>query len=51
MKICIFGASGTELDAAFVTAVEQLGEKLAQRGHSLVFGGLPRAASKRAADI
>ena len=39
MKICIFGASGTELDAAYITAVEQLGEKLAQRGHSLVFGG------------
>lgn len=39
MKICIFGASGTELDAAYISAVEELGEKLAQRGHSLVFGG------------
>lgn len=39
MRICIFGASGKELDASFVTAVEELGESLAKRGHSLMFGG------------
>lgn len=39
MRICIFGASGTELDAKYITEVEALGEALARRGHSLVFGG------------
>lgn len=39
MRICIFGASGTELDAKYITEVEALGEALARRGHSLMFGG------------
>lgn len=39
MRICVFGASGTALDKIYVDAVENLGEKLAVRGHSLIFGG------------
>lgn len=39
MRICVFGASGTELDKSYIDALEALGEKLALRGHSLIFGG------------
>ena len=39
MRICVFGASSTELDNSYIDAVENLGEKLAVRGHSLIFGG------------
>ncbi len=39
MRICVFGASGTELDKIYIDAVEELGGKLAARGHSLIFGG------------
>lgn len=38
MRICVFGAASTQIDESYVTAVEYLGEKMAQRGHSLVFG-------------
>lgn len=50
MKICIFGAASAHIDNAYITAVEALGEKLARRGHSLVFGagatGLMGAAAR-----
>ena len=39
MKVCIFGASGAEIDKAYIEQTEILGEKLAINGHSLVFGG------------
>lgn len=39
MTICVFGASSTTLDEKYISAVEALGEKLAERGHSLMFGG------------
>ncbi|MCD7729114.1 MAG: TIGR00730 family Rossman fold protein [Clostridia bacterium] len=38
MKICIFGASSAKIDGAYISAVEDLGEKMAKRGHSLVYG-------------
>lgn len=38
MKICVFGASSAHIDKKYITAVERLGEELARRGHSLVFG-------------
>lgn len=38
MKVCIFGAASAHIDNTYITAVETLGEKLAKRGHSLVFG-------------
>lgn len=38
MKICIFGAASAHIDNKYVELVEMLGEKLAKRGHSLVFG-------------
>ena len=39
MRICIFGASGTQLDDIYIKETEALGRTLAQRGHSLIFGG------------
>lgn len=39
MNICIYGASSNKIDDSFMTATELLGEKAAQRGHALVFGG------------
>ena len=39
MRICIYGAASPTIDAEYTEKVELLGEKLAKRGHSLVFGG------------
>lgn len=38
MRICVFGAASNEIDKSYVDMVETLGEELARRGHSLVFG-------------
>lgn len=38
MKICVFGASSDLIDPSYIQAVEELGEKMSKRGHSLVFG-------------
>ena len=39
MKICVYGAASPTIDAEFFSKTEILGEKMALRGHSLVFGG------------
>ena len=39
MKICVYGAASSEIDESFVKAGEELGRKMAEHGHSLVFGG------------
>lgn len=50
MKICIFGAASAHIDQKYIDKVEALGEQLAKRGHSLVFGcggsGLMGAAAR-----
>lgn len=50
MKICLFGAASNNINPDYITAVEALGEKLAEQGHSLVFGagghGLMGAAAR-----
>ena len=50
MKICIFGAASAHIDQKYIDKVEALGEELAKRGHSLVFGcggsGLMGAAAR-----
>jgi len=50
MKICIFGAASAQIDDIFTRKLEELGEELARRGHSLVFGagatGLMGAAAR-----
>ena len=38
MKICIFGAASAHIDKLYIDEAEALSEKLAARGHSLVFG-------------
>ena len=39
MKICVYGASSSAIDAVYLRAGEALGQQLARRGHGLVFGG------------
>lgn len=39
MKICVYGAASSEIDKSFIEAGEDLGRKMAERGHGLVFGG------------
>lgn len=39
MRICVYGAASTAIDPEYVERVEEMGRKMAQRGHSLVFGG------------
>lgn len=50
MKICVFGAASAHIDDIYIKKVEELGEKMAKRGHSLVFGagatGLMGAAAR-----
>lgn len=39
MRICVYGAASPTIDEKYIKATEELGEILAKRGHSLVFGG------------
>ncbi len=39
MNICVYGASSDLIDKEYINAGEQLGEEMAKRGHSLIFGG------------
>lgn len=39
MKICLYGASSDEIDPRFIERTQQLGERMAAHGHTLVFGG------------
>lgn len=50
MKICIYGASSEIIERKYIDRIEALGEEMAKRGHSLVFGcgshGLMGAAAR-----
>ena len=39
MKICVYGAASDKINEKYKEAGQLLGEKLAKRGHGLVFGG------------
>lgn len=39
MRICVYGASSSAIDPAFLAEGEALGRAMASRGHALVFGG------------
>jgi len=39
MKICVYGAASSLIDEVYIKAGEELGRKMAERGHGLVFGG------------
>ena len=38
MNICVYGASSNAIDKDYILAGEALGEELAKRGHTLIFG-------------
>ena len=50
MKICVYGASSTQLEQSYISAVEDFGRLMAKSGHGLVFGagnnGLMGAAAR-----
>ena len=54
MKICIYGASSDDISKIHIEKIYELGQSLAQAGHSLVFGagnhGLMGAAARGFAD-
>ncbi len=39
MNICVYGASSSVIAKSYINPVEELGAKMAERGHSLVYGG------------
>jgi len=39
MNIAVYGAASSLIDKSYIEAGEELGRKLAERGHGLVFGG------------
>ncbi|MBR6772744.1 MAG: TIGR00730 family Rossman fold protein [Clostridia bacterium] len=39
MKICVYGAASNNIDPAYTAAAEKLGRLIAEKGHTLVFGG------------
>ena len=39
MKICVYGAASSLIDEIYTKAGEELGRRMVERGHSLVFGG------------
>lgn len=39
MRICVYGAASPTIDKEYKRIVEDMGEVLSKRGHSLVFGG------------
>lgn len=39
MNVTLYGAASEKIDRVYIDAVEELGQVLAARGHTLVFGG------------
>lgn len=39
MNLCIYGASSNAIDKSFIDAGEQLGAVIAQKNHTVIFGG------------
>ena len=38
MKICVYGASSNKIDKRYIQQTEELGLKMAKRGHELIYG-------------
>lgn len=38
MRICVYGAASNDIDRIYIDKTVSLGEKIAERGHTLVFG-------------
>lgn len=39
MNICLYGASSSAIAKAYLNPTEELGAKIAERGHTLIYGG------------
>ena len=39
MELCVFGGSSDAVDPVYITETERLGQRMAARGHGLIFGG------------
>ena len=39
MKICVYAASSNEVSRVYINAAEEFGKRLAEKGHTLVYGG------------
>lgn len=39
MNICVFCSSSNQIDRCYIAAAQELGRTIAERGHTLVFGG------------
>ncbi len=39
MRICVYGAASPTIDQDYIQKTEEMGKQMAERGHSLVFGG------------
>ena len=39
MNICLYGASSNVIAKAYINPTEELGAKIAERGHTLIYGG------------
>jgi len=39
MKICVYGAASSLIDKSYIEAGKELGRRIVERGHGLVFGG------------
>jgi len=39
VNICLYGASSNEIDKNYIESAEKVGELIAERGHTLIFGG------------
>lgn len=39
MKICVYGAASSLIENSYIKAGKELGRKIVERGHGLVFGG------------
>ena len=39
MNICVYGAASDKIDSTYLKSGEMLGEEIAKRSHTLVFGG------------
>ena len=46
MNICLFGAASALIDTEYMKAVEELGEMMAKKGHTMIYGGLMGAAAR-----
>ena len=50
MNICLFGAASALIDTNYMKAVEELGEMMAKKGHTMIYGagatGLMGAAAR-----